>query len=160
MHFNLTLLSQILLVASCFAPCISLCIVLPACAADGTRIALAPANQPGSYMEQLKFAPTLAFIPTYTGKNCVSKEATRYTGLPTGDCYNLTFLMREDCAMVLKWYQSALGQCGWVIESTKRGKFSLSATHPQGLSCLLFVRPLKNSSFATELTLRFSTRPS
>lgn len=133
---------------------------LPANAETATRIAFAAGSRQSARVEQLKFAPTLAFVPTYTGRNFINKEAVRYTGLPTGECYNLTYVMREDSAMVLNWYHGALRQSGWTIDETARSKFSLSATHAQGLCCLLFVRPAQDPGFATELTLRFSIRPS
>lgn len=158
MFRNTAFLSQTFL-ATLLLPSTVLC-SLPAKAENGTRIALSTGSRQSARVEQLKFAPTLAFVPTYTGRNFINKEAVRYTGLPTGECYNLTYMMREDSAMVLNWYHDALRQSGWTIDETARSKFSLSATHAQGLSCLLFVRPAQDSGFATELTLRFSIRPS
>ncbi|MBY0552305.1 MAG: hypothetical protein K2W95_33810 [Candidatus Obscuribacterales bacterium] len=158
MLFNTRFLSQFSL-ATLLVTC-TMFGSLPAIAENATRIALASGSRQSVRVEQLKFAPTLAFVPTYTGRNFISKEAVRYTGLPTGECYNLTYMMREDSAMVLNWYQDALRQSGWTVDDTTRSKFSLSATHAQGLCCLLFVRPTQSSGFATELTLRFSIRPS
>lgn len=158
MSFNIRLISQLLL-ASLLLVSTNGC--LQPASAENVAIALASGNrQAPMRVEQLRFAPTLAFVPTYTGRNFINKEAVRYTGLPTGECYNLTYMMRENSTVVLNWYQNALRQSGWEIDDKTTSKSSVCATHAQGLCCLLLVRPVQNSGFLTELTLRFSMRPS
>ncbi len=108
--------------------------------------------------ENLKYAPSLAYIPSYTGKGSLSTESIHYTGLVTGECYNLKYLMREDADIVHNWYQEALKQCGWTIDEKNSNKCSVSAMHSGNMSCFIYFRQSHKPGFATEVVLRLSVR--
>jgi hypothetical protein len=149
----------------------ALAITLASCAAQipaadagnaGMPFGFAARQQaPVVQMEKLKYSPSLAYVPTYTGKGFKNTEAVHYTGLPTGECYNVTYLMREDQTMVHAWYEESLRQCGWTIdEKESKGNCSISASREGGLSCFIYTRPLQKSQYTCEMTLRFSARKS
>lgn len=115
---------------------------------------------PPVQIERLKYSPSLAYIPTYTGSGSKNIEAVHYTGLPTGECYNLKCLTREDQATVLAWYQESLKQCGWKIDERTSSNCSITANRIGGLTCIVYTRTLEKSKFACELTLRLSIRQS
>ena len=134
--------------------------ISPAEAANNNTLWTAPQAQSQSVrQEKLTYTPTLAYIPTYTGKNCINTESLHYTGLPTGECYNLKFLMREDPATVLAWYQSALRGVGWTIDTSAATATSISASQPSGVNCYIYARPSQQPGFACEVVLRYSVRP-
>lgn len=110
--------------------------------------------------EKMKYTPMLSYIPTYTGKNFINTESIHYTGLPTGECYNLKFFMREDSTTVLAWYMEALRQVGWTIDASAVTANTISASQKNGLNCFIYSRPSQRAGFASELILRYSVRPS
>lgn len=137
---------------------------LPAAAHAGEKIAWASAQQQHQQLQQpsyekLKYSPNLAYIPTYTGKLAVNTEAVHYTGLPTGECYNLKYLMKEDPSIVRDWYVVTLRQCGWTVDDTFPCASSITATRNNGLTCYIYTRPAQQSGYACEMILRFAIRP-
>lgn len=136
---------------------------LPVNAGDGTLISWASGVggkvQPVKFaQEKLKYSPTLAYIPTYTGKAFLTTEAVHYTGLPTGDCYNVTYLMKENVDMVHSWYIEALKQTGWSIDDASYIGTAVSGVHANGMRCYVYVRPSAKAGYPAETMLRYSAR--
>lgn len=134
-----------------------------ATAGDGTLISWASGlnkqpTQVKPVQEKLNYSPSLAYIPSYTGKGYRTTEALHYRGLPTGDCYNVNYLMRENVDLVHAWYLDSLKQTGWSLDESSYIGTSISGVHPNGLRCFLYVRPSSKSGFGSELMLRYSAR--
>ena len=126
----------------------------------GEKIAwAAPLPQVKAACEKLNYSPNLAYVPTYTGKAAINTEAMHYTGLPTGECYNLKYLMKEDPSIVRDWYAASLRQCGWTIDDSVLSISSITATRSNGLTCYIYTRPAQRAGYACETILRFAIRP-
>ncbi len=129
-------------------------------ATAGEKIAWAASKAPlQASFEKLKYSPELAFIPSYTGKQFVNTEAIRYTGLPTGQCYNVKYLMKEAPSIVHDWYLLSLRQCGWTIDETDSGSSAITARRADGLTCYIYTRPALQAGYACEMILRYAIRP-
>ncbi|MBX9687764.1 MAG: hypothetical protein K2X27_13745 [Candidatus Obscuribacterales bacterium] len=135
--------------------------VLPAAyAGDGTLISwLSRPEAQQKHQEKMKYTPSLAYVPTYTGRGFISTEALHSNGLPTGESYNLKYLMRESADIVHNWYQEALRQNGWTIDENVSNTGSISANRGNGLNCYIYTRPTIKSGFACEVIMRYSARP-
>lgn len=116
-----------------------------------------PARQNSQYYtEDLKTAPDLPFVPTYTGKGALLTSGLYYPRLQNGRCYHLRWQAKEDSRIVLNWYRSVLESNGWTIVPNQSNEKTLAATREkEGLTILLMVQPPSYAGYSCGFLLRY-----
>lgn len=120
-----------------------------------------PAKQnPQYYSEELKTAPELSFIPSYTGKGAILTSGLFYPRLQNGRCYHLRWLAKEDGVTVLNWYRAVLESNDWTIVDAQSNERSLCATHEkEGLTVFLVLQPPNHPGFNCGFLMRYLEIP-
>ncbi|PWT96675.1 MAG: hypothetical protein C5B53_09205 [Candidatus Melainabacteria bacterium] len=107
-------------------------------------------------IEQLKEAPDLPQLPSYSGKLKFLRGYTQPTG-KGWTVYHIKYLTQEDPAKVKGWYENALAMYQWKILNSA-GQ-TITANHKDGHMCTLIFNPSTKPGYRTHLGMFFSQAP-
>ncbi len=115
-----------------------------------------PKSDPHEHDTEKMVKPvSLPHLPDYTGSQPKFVSGIFYPRIKTGQCYTMTYAVREAPGQVYDWYSAVLEQNQWKVDPQRPGHNTISAKRPaQGLYLSVSISPNLSPPYRSYLTIR------